>query len=417
MNVILRFLRCVDTLPPEGQSSLPKSPKLFWLRGMAGTGKSTVANTVAERIADPNENEFDLTSFFCKRDDPDLSDPKRFFPTIASNISEHNPSYRAALAALVHRPNGPSIGASDIKAQYEMLLGALLPIADVPSRRLVIIIDALDEYGAPQDQKILAGCILRLSKAVPWLTIFFTSRPELEIAEQFHSHDSNCTAMDIDQAENTVDDIQRLIEAELKKRDLRAHFTDGEITTLVGQAAGLFVWCSTLFKYADDSRDTPKKLRSLKEFLSASPPQNPAEQLYKLYDIVLSSVVNSDNAKDVADLHTFLGLIYVTASNRPLSSEALSTILRSSGNFVDEDVQAILNTLKLLRALLFEDDSINGAIRVHHPSFLDYVKKKLDERTFSKHQRRYTRSCLQAALRSWTQNSSSTSANWKARPC
>lgn len=93
------------------------SPALVWLYGLAGSGKSSVANSVAENIE--AKEEFELTCFFCKRDDPELSNPSRFFPTLAYHIGRYNASYRAALVDLLNKPEANGIATGDYR-RYSM---------------------------------------------------------------------------------------------------------------------------------------------------------------------------------------------------------------------------------------------------------------------------------------------------------
>lgn len=59
-------------------------PSVYWLNGLAGTGKSTIAQTIAERVfADGRLG----ASFFCSRDFEDRSNLKLIFPTIAVQLS------------------------------------------------------------------------------------------------------------------------------------------------------------------------------------------------------------------------------------------------------------------------------------------------------------------------------------------
>src|ERR1700753_3128916 len=54
--------------------------RIFWLNGLAGTGKSTIAQTFAETsFADGKLG----ASFFCSRDFEDRSNIQNIFPTLA----------------------------------------------------------------------------------------------------------------------------------------------------------------------------------------------------------------------------------------------------------------------------------------------------------------------------------------------
>ena len=59
---------------------------VFWLNGLAGTGKSTIAQTVAEEaFADGKLG----ASFFCSRGFAERSNLQAIFPTLAFHISKN----------------------------------------------------------------------------------------------------------------------------------------------------------------------------------------------------------------------------------------------------------------------------------------------------------------------------------------
>lgn len=60
-----------------------KSP-IFWLNGLAGTGKSSIAQTVSERMF---ANGCLGASFFCSRGFEDHSNLKLIFPTLAIQLA------------------------------------------------------------------------------------------------------------------------------------------------------------------------------------------------------------------------------------------------------------------------------------------------------------------------------------------
>ena len=68
----------------EGQ----QGQRVFWLNGLAGTGKSTIAQTFAEiTFADGKLG----ASFFCSRDFEDRSNIQAIFPTLAFQLAYRYP--------------------------------------------------------------------------------------------------------------------------------------------------------------------------------------------------------------------------------------------------------------------------------------------------------------------------------------
>ena len=71
---------------------------LQWVHGKAGSGKSTVANTLGKTVEqDFITHGFSLSCFFCRRDVADLSYPTRVLPTIAYRFAEQHESFRLAI--------------------------------------------------------------------------------------------------------------------------------------------------------------------------------------------------------------------------------------------------------------------------------------------------------------------------------
>jgi len=67
----------------------PKTHAIFWLNGMAGTGKSTISRTVARHFADQHRLD---ASFFFKRGDGDRGKVTKLFTTIAAHLISAVPS-------------------------------------------------------------------------------------------------------------------------------------------------------------------------------------------------------------------------------------------------------------------------------------------------------------------------------------
>ena len=281
---------------------------LLWLFGLAGSGKSFIANTIAS-IADKHID-IDLSCFFCQRDDPDLSNPKLFFRTLAFRIAQYYPSYRAALVDLLSGPNGASVLTSGIEEQFDLLFTNLLPRA-IGARCHVIVIDALDECGSAEEQQVIAKCLASLACSTKWIKVFVTSRLEPKIRAGFATFESSVLSIDINVESQTSSDIRQFILNKSSTLDIKLQ--DDQIDALVKQAAGLFIWCSTLFKYLEASSDP---LYDLDLFVSGAEIQEPMQQLYGLYDEIISSSIKQGTSKDISLRHGILGIVAVSSGNR-----------------------------------------------------------------------------------------------------
>src|SRR6266849_4185399 len=85
-----------ETLSMEGN----RHGRIFWLDGVAGTGKSTIAQTVADHFNTSHELG---ASFFCSRDDAECSNIGLLIPTIAYQLSLFSPSFQKHLSEAMNR--------------------------------------------------------------------------------------------------------------------------------------------------------------------------------------------------------------------------------------------------------------------------------------------------------------------------
>jgi hypothetical protein len=91
---------------------------VFWLKGMAGTGKSTVAISVASRLRQMSKC---LASFFFRRGFGDLAHARKLIPTIVRQLSLSSPAYRRLVLATIKAD--PDLGQSvNLRDQYEKLI-------------------------------------------------------------------------------------------------------------------------------------------------------------------------------------------------------------------------------------------------------------------------------------------------------
>jgi len=110
---------------------------IFWLNGLAGTGKSTIAQTFATiSFAEGRLG----ASFFCSRDFEDRRNLQAIFPTPAFQLAYQYPQFQEQLLQVL-RAN-PGIGRGSLCSQMETLIVGPFQATQIPS---LIIIDALDE--------------------------------------------------------------------------------------------------------------------------------------------------------------------------------------------------------------------------------------------------------------------------------
>ncbi|KLO06766.1 hypothetical protein SCHPADRAFT_860990, partial [Schizopora paradoxa] len=154
--------------------------QIFWLSGLAGIGKSTIAMSVAKWAS---SNNILGASFFFARDVAELSDAASVFTTLAWQLAQHDSQYKRALYEKLRCDS--DITSKTLATQFQGLVES--PLSGLDRKRpIVVVLDALDECSSETDVKELLRIFLgmRTSKGVR-LRILITSRPEPHIRFMF----------------------------------------------------------------------------------------------------------------------------------------------------------------------------------------------------------------------------------------
>ena len=151
--------------------------RVFWLNGLAGTGKSTIAQTFAKTsFADGKFG----ASFFCSRKFADRSNLQAIFPTLAFQLADQYTNFRVELLKVL-RPNY-HVERESLCSQMEKLI---VGPPKSTSISMLIVIDALNEC---KDESPSSTILLILSHYVtetPGVKFFITGRPETRIHSGF----------------------------------------------------------------------------------------------------------------------------------------------------------------------------------------------------------------------------------------
>ena len=247
----------LDKIERWTQDSSPHS--LFWLSGLAGTGKSTVARTIAERCFANNTLG---ASFFFSGDVKDHDDPGIFFPTLAFQLGQRYPEVRSVLVPNLR--SNPDIEYESLESQAEKLIIGPLRSADIAT---VIVVDALDECKDRDSSSKIVSLLGMVVKSAPKVKLFITSRPEPLIKRSF------CRLADItyifslhDIAQNLINndvDIRHFLKHGLSELATRHELDDWptavQLDTLCKRAAGLFVYAVATVKFLDHMFRTPSE--------------------------------------------------------------------------------------------------------------------------------------------------------------
>ncbi|OJD17129.1 hypothetical protein AJ78_02774 [Emergomyces pasteurianus Ep9510] len=352
----------------------PRGKCIFWLNGMAGTGKSTIAQTVAH-IFNTEDTSIRLgASFFFMKGERDRNNAKKFIPTIVKQLMTRNQQLAGQIFRAIE--NNPDIVTRSLQQQFKkLLLQPLLSLDSAETEVMVIVIDALDECEQEKDIRDLLELLpeLQRSKSLR-IKIFLTSRPELPIRLGFKQ---SCDYQDLVLHELPTPviehDIRTFLKDRLKKlQTMHALSSDwpGEDITeiLVRKSVPLFIFAATICRFIGDGRKHPE--RRLAAILQ-SKTSTPVSQLEHLYHPVLEQLLNpEDNAESIElgkEFRDVVGVIILLAI--PLSIHALGQLLPESE---EKDISHLLGNL---HSVLNVPASSHAPVRILHLSFQEFLLK------------------------------------------
>jgi hypothetical protein len=354
---------------------------LFWLSGLAGTGKSTIARTLCERL---HEQGSLGASFFISRDHSDRRAAANIVNSIACQLAVRFPS---VLDALCTKLREAPAGLTPRSLQDQITDFIITPARELPSSAsFIIVVDALDEAFSNFDGRpggdlllILGRQLLRLDGRVK---LFITSRNENPIQQMLNQltassrevvklHDLDYTMVQDDIATYLTHSLTDIRNKRLAPKSTEWPSTEA-VRRLVELSGVLFVYAATAVRFIDNRNYCPPDrlaLFLLQQEADLSQQQrdigvNPYAQLDMLYRQILSDAVrDSDDDKDLRCKRLQAVMAVIVLTETPLMLEALSSLSGVSLGETRIDVDSLSSLLA---------DSTSG-VRVFHPSFPDFV--------------------------------------------
>lgn len=239
----------------ERWSDNPQAEAIYWMNGMAGTGKTTIACSLANVL----ESRGQLgASFFCTRSSPECRETDRIIPTIAYQLARYSTPFQSALCQVLN--DDPDVSTRNISAQFERLLKEpLLEVKDKLPSNVVVVIDALDECDDDQVVGLMLDMLFRFAAGLP-IKFFVTSRPEPTIHGKMMEQTATLRAvLHLHEIERTL--VQADIELYLHEELAFMSPSVDEVKRLAELADNLFIYAATAVRYirpgkaAADSRE------------------------------------------------------------------------------------------------------------------------------------------------------------------
>ena len=356
----------------ESWSKDSSMSSVYWLNGLAGTGKSTIAQTIAERIfADGRLG----ASFFCSRDFKDRRNLHYIFPTLAFQLAHKYPDFRSILVPFLR--SNPDIGHESLLNQMRMLIVEPLSSSDVST---VIVIDALDECTDEEPQSAILSVMGRLVEGIPQVKFLITGRPESRIQSGFRLGLLRplTDVFVLHEVEPSVinTDIRLFLErglSELAKRrgvERDGWPTDEHLNLLCERAGGLFVYAVATLKFLDHGFTSPIERLDI---IARAPGSTSREGKAKLRSsttldsLYLSSFQNAFDGMDAEDdekVRFVIGTVVLAVN--PLPPSAVATL-------VDLRKEQVMDILRHVQSLLKLSEDPDSPVVSFHKSFPDFI--------------------------------------------
>jgi hypothetical protein len=364
---------------------------IFWLSGMAGTGKSTIARTVAETLKSRGRLG---ASFFFSKGHGDVGNARKLFSTLARQMAYTSPLIKHYLGVVLAERSSMIHQAALFEQYDKLLLKPLRLVRDAcpPLHPLVIVIDALDECGDEEDVQTILHLFAK-TKDMDELKfrIFLTSRRELGIRLDFSKMDQilHRDLLLHDIPRSVVEhDITLFLKHELSQIQAKRHLRVGwpgesSIKTLVHKADCLFIYAATVCRFLDAPPmvSPDRRLRDLLESRGSS--RLLTENLDTMYLKVLQESFKgkytAEEEAEALDLFRRLVGSIVTLFDT-LSVCDLGPFILGP---VDDPVHVLMEVLSPLHSILVLPENFSEGhpdllrpVRLLHPSFRDFLLDK-----------------------------------------
>ncbi|KAJ6566194.1 WD40-repeat-containing domain protein [Mycena capillaripes] len=369
VDVIKEIVRHLTNAPNPFQ-------RIVMLSGSAGSGKSTIAKTVAATLA--RDKHILAASFFFSRDYAERKEIKFLAATIALQLADHSADFERLLVKFLD-DDKTGILSAEPRLQFQKLIVELLTKIPPCPTPWVICLDALDECGKDRGQVFLRWLSDSIAEIPTHVRFFLTGRPDVPSYLKFDKLHALMHGIILDEMDPTA--VERDIRLYVAQSLDGSEWTTREpwkarnhdVEEITRRAGGLFVFAATAVRYilAGLPQDHPQ---SSVDYLLKGAPLTDLDDLYnRIVNEAISLPATGDlRARDSRDramqiVGTILSLF------EPLDPDGLAALL-------DMGVDTIRRTLLPLSAVIHVPDATGSTIRIIHLSFREFMTSTILDR-------------------------------------
>ncbi|KAK7450144.1 hypothetical protein VKT23_013027 [Stygiomarasmius scandens] len=340
--------------------------KVYWLVGMAGTGKSTISHSLCEIL---DEKQMLGASVFCSRGSVQASDVNHIIPAIAHALASNSPVVTANIVkALKDDDNLASPAYHNLKDKFTKLIRG--PIGQGMASYKTVVIDALDECSDLRRVQVLLQAIISFAPNTP-LKFFIASRDEDLIRAAFPSKLDTRDIFVLHEVEKDVVrvDIEKFLTKSMSDIpgrhgvdvDLHEWPSRHELLAILDRSGILFIYAATVIRYIDH-----KLYRSRLAMLIEQRFRLGETNIDVLYRGILERAYADLELPEIEALRDILS--FVLFLQNPLS---IGTIADLSG------VKNAALYLTSLTSVIHIPTNQEAAVTPFHASFPDFITNSL----------------------------------------
>jgi hypothetical protein len=194
-------------------------------------------------------------AFFCRRDDPELSDPRNILPTLIRKLAIIFPPFRSTIAECLRKD--PNVTSEPIK--HTLFLSFIRALPRHPKKSLVFVIDALDECGSAQNVQDTLQALTSAAYTLRGSKSLSPVDPKIDIQDALTS--SLHLRYDLAEDKEATSDLRIFAKDRFSKvagkRRLQSWPEQSLFDGVISRAAGLFTFTDTLLLTLRSARMTP----------------------------------------------------------------------------------------------------------------------------------------------------------------
>ena len=350
--------------------------RIYWLNGMTGTGKTTIAFTFSQIL---DNIQILGASFFCSHLDTESSNADLIFLTLAYELARHSTATSNALLNALEKDR--NVGHKSLRDQFLNLIvtptKAASEAVSTP-RPLVIVIDALDECANQSDIGDHPPIFSRPTAKV----LHHQPSPERQIQSVFRQegssryskfifHEIEKDIVSADIAIYAREELAIIAKGRAAGMPISGWPPENRLNTLVRLSGTLFIYAATACKYVGGGGSIVERLEDVTD-ISPNSPDSETSALDNLYGRILSVAFRVANAREKDEIQKVLRA--VTSVRTPLSINGLSELLKIK-------VEKVSEALSSLHSVVYIPENTDLPISTFHAS-TDFITTK---KRFRKH--------------------------------